>query len=150
MVSGKPLRCSNHYSADTALSALYIVRQQNRCTTAPTALAQSDPSFSLQAKSLCSFNDLLCSIVANFRALLSAVLEWGKCVEVEDQMSVVENQFSKQLNLAALEEATALSLDSLQREVADKIHSSYRETFDNVREVGKNKIEFLEGLKLAC
>ena len=105
-----------------------------------------------QAKSLCYFNDLVCSLMANCRALISATLEWQKCVEVEDQMSLIENQFSKHLKFdqSPQEEATAISFDSLQRDIADNIRESYQETFVTAREVGKNKIEFLDSLKLAC
>ena len=67
-------------------------------------------------------------------------------------MSVIENQFSKQLKFDQnpQDQATAISFDSLQRDIADNIHESYQETFATVREVGKNKIEFLDSLKLAC
>ena len=87
--------------------------------------------------------------------MISATMDWEKCVEVEDQMSIVENQFSKRLNFAeqSLQETAAtssISLDSLQRDIADNIRESYQETFVTAREVGKNKIEFFDSLKLAC
>ena len=89
--------------------------------------------------------------------MISATMDWEKCVEVEDQMSIVENQFSKQLNFAeqspqetAAAAASSTSLDSLQRDIADNIRESYQETFVTAREVGKNKIEFFDSLKLAC
>ena len=114
-------------------------------------------ALSIQAKSLCHFNDLVCSLTANCRAMISATMDWEKCVEVEDQMSIVENQFSKQLNFAeqspqetAAAAASSTSLDSLQRDIADNIRESYQETFVTAREVGKNKIEFFDSLKLAC
>ena len=95
----------------------------------------------------------MCSLIANSRALISATMEWEKCVEVEDQMSLIENQFSKQLKFddaSPQDEAAALSFDSLQRDIAGNIRESYQETFVTAREVGKNKIEFLDSLKLAC
>ena len=87
--------------------------------------------------------------------MISATMDWEKCVEVEDQMSIVENQFSKQLNFAEQSPqmtaaASSTSLDSLQRDIADNIRESYQETFVTAREVGKNKIEFFDSLKLAC
>ena len=86
--------------------------------------------------------------------MISATMDWEKCVEVEDQMSIVENQFSKQLNFAeqSLQAVvnSSTSLDSLQRDIADNIRESYQETFVTAREVGKNKIEFFDSLKLAC
>merc|ERR1719384_2530316 len=78
----------------------------------------------ITAKSLCYFNDLVCSLIANSRALISATMEWEKCVEVEDQMSLIENQFSKQLKFddaSPQDEAAALSFDSLQRDIAGNI-----------------------------
>ena len=88
--------------------------------------------------------------------MISATMDWEKCVEVEDQMSIVENQFSKHLNFdeqSPQEDAiawTSTSFDSLQRDIADNIRESYQETFVTAREVGKNKIEFFDSLKLAC
>ena len=89
--------------------------------------------------------------------MISATIDWEKCVEVEDQMSIVENQFSKQLNFAeqspqedAIAPTSSISFDSLQRDIADNIRESYQETFVTAREVGKNKIEFFDSLKLAC
>ena len=94
------------------------------------------------------------SLIANCRALISATMDWEKCVDVEDQMSIVENQFSKRLKFAesssSEDEAKSTSFDSLQRDIADNIRESYHETFVTAREVGKNKIEFLDSLKLAC
>jgi hypothetical protein len=65
-----------------------------------------------QAKSLCSFNDLLCSLIANFRVLFSTLADFQKCVEVEDKMSAIKNRFSSRLNFAQEEEGAGHDEDS--------------------------------------
>ncbi len=112
----------------------------------------------LQAKSLCSFNDLLCSLSGSLGALLNSANEYEKCLNVEDKMSVVENQFSTRLGFAspaeserfAVDDLDKKCLDSLQEEVALGVEESYHVSFLHVNTLCKDKLKILESLKLAC